>query len=446
MERRKEGNILKRKNLFLQKPGGIVVQRIATAALSFFICCALFPAVSSAVDVTGSSNTYLQSRETADKSNLLPLYEYLDFSVQNTPDGAFSAHFGGWGRYDLQDESFGKRSNSDLQYGYLSYKRATGNSVVNLGRTMVFEGVAAERVDGVYARTDLLANFGVSAFGGVPVETETDTPGNNVIYGARLSHQIPGLYRIGVSALKEEKNSEDFRKEQGIDLWLRPVNKVELLGKSNYNAITKEWMEHTYVLVLGPFANVRLNTTASMIDYKSFFTGATSAAFFFDPVAIDPNEKVTILGEEVAYAVNDKLNLSVDYKQFDYKIAGNAKYFGGNIRYSVMKSGGAGLSIHAMEGDTDRLKYTEYRAYGFKKFGKTDLTLDALDVAYKEAINGVKDAYSVSLAAMYEVRERLNVGADVEYAKNPDFDKEVRGFFKLNYRFDLGYGKQKKGV
>ncbi len=99
-----------------------------------------------------------------------------------------------------------------------------------------------------------------------------------------------------------------------------------------------------------------------------------------------------------------------------------------------------------MDGDTDRLKYTEYRVYGFKKIGKADITLDALDVAYKEAINSVKDAYSVTLAAMYEVRERLNVGADVEYAKNPDFDKEVRGFFKLNYRFDLGYGKQKKGV
>ena len=153
--------------------------------------------------------------------------------------------------------------------------------MANLGRVMVFEGVAADRVDGAYARTDLQANFGISAFGGVPVEVETDQPGNNVIYGARLSHQVPGLYRIGISALKEEKNSEDFRKVEGVDLWLRPVNKVELLGRSNYNAITKEWMENTYVLVLGPFANLRFNTTASSINYKDYFTGATSARSSF---------------------------------------------------------------------------------------------------------------------------------------------------------------------
>ena len=311
---------------------------------------------------------------------------------------------------------------------------------------MVAEGVAAERVDGIYARTDLLANFGVSAFGGVPVETEIDLPGNNVIYGARLSHQVPGVYRIGVSALKEEKNKEDFRKEEGVDLWLSPVNKVELLGKSNYNIITKEWMEHNYVLVLGPFANLRLNTTASSINYKSYFTGATTAAFFFQPGVIDPNEKVKILGEEVSYGVTGDLNVSVDYNAYDYEIAGNAKKIGGNIRYSVVKSGGAGLSVHKMDGGTDLLKYSEYRVYGYKKIGKADITLDALDVRYDVARNNVKDAYSVTLAASYEVLERLNLGADVEYAKNPDFNKDVRGFLKLIYQFDLGYGNRKEGV
>jgi hypothetical protein len=254
------------------------------------------------------------------------------------------------------------------------------------------------------------------------------------------------LYRIGISALKEEKNNEDFRKQEGVDLWLRPVSKVELMGKSNYNMITKEWMEHSYVLVLGPFANLRLNTTASLINYKSFFTGATSAAFFFQPGVIDPNEKVRTLGEEVSYGVTNNLNVSLDYNAFDYEIAGNAKKFGGNIRYSVMNSGGAGLSVHSTEGDTDLLKYMEYRVYGYKKIGKADITLDALDVAYKTARNNVKDAYSVTLAATYEVKERLKVGADVEYAKNPDFNKDVRGFLKLNYQFDIGYGKRKEGV
>jgi hypothetical protein len=411
---------------------GPLARRVIVAVLTLFTFLALAPVHASAASLDGASNTYVQGRKLPDSTKVYPLYEYLDFNVQNMGGESLSAHFGGWYRYDLKEQT----TNKDVQYGYVSYKGKTANSMANMGRVMVFEGVAADRVDGAYVRTDLLGNFGISAFGGVPVEIETEQPGNNVIYGARLSHQVPGLYRIGISALKEQKNSEDFRKEEGVDLWLRPVGKVEILGRSNYNAITKEWMDNTYILALGPFANLRLNTTASWINYKDYFTGATTSVFSFQPGVIDPNEKVKILGEEVAYGITDNLNISADYKAYDYEIAGNAKYYGGNIRYSKAASGGAGLSAHLMSGGTDTLNYTEYRVYGFKKIGKADITLDALDVAYKTAINGVKDAYSVTLAAAYEVKERLKVGADVEYSKNPDFDKDVRGFLKIVYSFD----------
>ena len=51
------------------------------------------------------------------------------------------------GRYDFKQET----AKTDLQYGYLSYKRRTDNTVLNFGRVMVFEGVASERVDGLSA-------------------------------------------------------------------------------------------------------------------------------------------------------------------------------------------------------------------------------------------------------------------------------------------------------
>jgi hypothetical protein len=401
-------------------------------------------AASPPVGITGDSNMYLQSRESADKTKILGAYEYLNFSVQDA--GNISFHMGGWLQHDLRGEEFDKRSDSDLQYAYLSYKSKSNNAVVNLGRVMVFEGVAAERVDGVYVRTDLAGNFGVSAFGGQPVDVGLDLPGNNTIYGARLTHQVPGLYRIGLSFLKEEKNSEDFRKEEGVDLWLKPVNKVELTGNSKYNAVTSDWASHSYFLVLGPFSKVRLSTEASLINYKDYFTGASTSAFIFQPSVIDPNEKARILGEEVAYDLTDKVNFSVNYKAYAYEMAGHANYYGGNLKYRAAPSGGAGLSIHKMDGNTDRLRYSEYRVYGYNKIGKTNITLDFIDVAYAAAINDVKDAYSISLAALYDMTEKLKLGADVEYSKNPDFDKDIRTFFKLIYHFDITSGKRKEGV
>ena len=182
------------------------------AVVGFTLLLLSLPSLSPAVNLSGDSNTYVQSREDADKQKILGTYEYLNFSVHD-PGKEVSFHFGGWLRYDLKTEEFGNKSNSDLQYGYLSYKSASNNAVVNLGRVMVFEGVAAERVDGMYARTDLAKGFGVSAFGGNPVETEIDLPGNNVIYGGRLSHQIPGLYRIRSLCAKGRK--EQRRLPQG---------------------------------------------------------------------------------------------------------------------------------------------------------------------------------------------------------------------------------------
>ncbi len=306
---------------------------------------------------------------------------------------------------------------------------------------MVFEGVAAERLDGIYARTDLQYGFGISGFGGIPVDdTGVSIPGNNNIYGGRLSHQFGEIYRIGVSALKEEKNSQDYRKESGLDLWVHPIDKVDLTGQLSYNDITKGWMEQSYALMLGPFEKLRLNTTASWIDYTNYFYRSTLSAFTVQAGTIQPGEKVRILGEEVSYPIMEKSLITVDYRNYGYDIAGNANYYGGKFKYPITENGGMGLGYHRMDGETDTLKYNEYRVYGYKKFNNFNLSADAIDVAYLNAINGVKDSYSVSLAAQYDLSEAWKLGADAEYSHNPDFKKDITMFFKVLYHFSLKGG------
>jgi hypothetical protein len=440
------------KSLLSRGRGLLAGTAVAAAAL---LCIA---ATAPAATLSGDSSTYLLSRETMDSDKILGAYEYLDFDVQNIGSETISFHTGGWLRYDLQDEEFGKKTNNDLQYAYLNFRAATDNTTVKLGRVMVFEGAAAERVDGIYARTDLLYGFGISAFGGTPVETgstvvsgSTDGTENDLIYGGRISHEKAGLYRVGLSLLREERDGEAVRKEEGFDLWLQPMNKVELTGSSKYNVMesdwkklegakTSDWANHSYVLTLGSFGPVRLITTETAINYKNYFTAATMSAFTFRPDILDPEEKVNILGETVAWDASDSIKVSLDYKAFSYDIAGNAKYVGGTVKYIAASGAGGGLSLHTMSGETDRLKYSEYRVYGFKKIDKTDLVVDVLDVKYSAPINGVSDAVSVSLAAQYDLSEKLKIGADVEYSKNPDFDKDVRAFLKAIYRFGAGEG------
>lgn len=404
------------------------------------------PLVSSAFELAGESRAYLQSRETIDSNRLTPLYEYLDFTIQDMGSDYVSFHFGGWLRYkDDRDQAFSKRLNGDLQYAYMSYKKGTANAVVNLGRLFVVEGVALEQIDGIYARTDLKSGFGAAAFGGVPVETDFDKRSGDWIYGGRITHRVPGLYQIGVSYLKERNDEADFREETGVDVWVLPMKKLEISGRSSYSNFASGWMEHVYRVTLGPFSNLRLTPEVSWVDYKNYFTSATSNAFNFLSTIVDPNEEVLILGGEAHYTVNPNLSVSADYRNYSYDIAGNADYFGGKVGYSLPKSWGAGLSLHRMSGETDKLKYTELRVYAYKKLGKAaDVTADFFNVSYDERINGVKNAYAAVVAVGYNLTKNARVAADIEYAHNPLFDKEVKAFLKFLYRFAIS--SPRKGV
>jgi hypothetical protein len=387
-----------------------------------------------ALDLTGQSSTYLQDRQEFDSTRLMPLFEYLNFNADDLGSKNLSFHFGGWYRHDLKNESFGTKSTGDLQYAYLGYRADAANAFLNLGRVAVNQGVAFEQVDGAAAGTDLGHGFGISAFGGIPVETSFDSRTGDSVYGGRISQEAYGIYGIGVSYLHERNDREDFRKEEGLDLWFRPLNKVELLGTTLYNATTSAVARNAYLLSLGPFKILTLRTEFTEIRYKDFFTSPTTSAFQLQPGGpVDPNDKLTTVGEEASLAFG-ALVFSADYKKYRYLIEGDADSYGGRLAYTG--SSGAGAEVRRMNGQTDNLRYYEYRAYGYKNFENTDLAVDLLAVTYDARINGLKTAYSASLAGGYFLTKKLKVGVDVEYLKDPFFTKDVRGLVKLVYNFD----------
>jgi len=415
-----------------------IITRFACALLVLIL-----PAASWAADLSGQSRTYLQYREATDSTKLLPLYEYLDFRAGDKSE-TFLFHFGGWYRYDLKDESFGKdKSTGDLQYAYIRYRSAKNNAYANLGRFVVNQGVAAEHLDGAAAGTDLWGGFEISAYGGIPFEPDLDTRSGDSLYGGRISQGLDGLYRVGLSYLKEKNDSIDYRKEEGVDLWFRPLNSAELVGSMLYNASTSANALTSLYLTLGPFKNLTLRTQYMAVSYKDYFTTTTlntlSAFLFSTPSTtgpLDPNEKLALVGEEASLSFG-KTNISVDYKKYDYDIAGSADYYGAKIAYTDAQYGSSGLALHRMDGETKDRQYSEYRLYVSRKIQKVDLTADALMVKYDVEINGVKSAYTVALAGGYALFPKTKVGVDIEYAKNPYYDKDVRAFLKLVYNFDF---------
>ncbi len=398
----------------------------------------LSPAGAFALDLFGQSRTYVPTREKVDATLRTRLYEYLNFSASANDDTSVTFNFGGWYRHDLISESTNSTSDDDLQYAYVSLKRGTGNGMLNLGRVLVHEGAASEQIDGIHGRTDLKAGFTVAAFGGSPVETAFDGSQGDSIVGGRIAQGLPGRYLVGISYLDEKNGNQDFRREEGLDLWLRPLSTMELQGISTYNAIDRGWMQHRYSVILGPFGALRLNGEYTSVDYKQYFTSATIGVFELSN--IDPNEKITTTGGSAEYAVTKTLTAAADYTGFTYAIAGRAEYYGGRIRYAGPVFG-AGLGLHRMAGATDDLNYDEYTAYTSWKSASTDLSLQLVHLAYKREISGFKTADSASAAAGYAFTRNIRVTADVEYSRNPDYNSDVRAMLTFVYRFDTAYDR-----
>ena len=414
--------------------------RSSRIAVSLLILLSL-PFTAFAVDLSGQSRTYLQTRELSDGTRLTPLYEYLNIRTDKLGTDAVSFSAGGWYRYYLQSTDFDDKDTGDLQYAYLTIRKASSNAYLNIGRVLVNEGAISSQLDGAAARSDLRGGFTIGAFGGTPLETDPDTRSGDSVYGGRIAHSIAGIYTIGASYLKEKNDSKDFRKEEGFDVWLRPIRKIELMGTSTYNAESKNWMQHQYHAALGPFAWLRLNADASKTWYKEYFASVNStqsilmSAFSF--TNIDPNEIVTMAGGSAVIAVGSSFTIVADYRNYDYQVLNDsATYAGGSIAYAGAGFG-AGAAFHRMNGPTVDLRYDEQRAYVFIKAAKADVTLDVVHVAYDQAINTVSDAWSGSAALGYSFTPKVRVVADAAYSTNPDFDRDVQGMLSLVYSFDL---------
>ena len=242
-----------------------------------FLCCLatallLLPSLARAVDTELRSTTLFrfEKRSTPGfpKQTLAPATEFLGADVEGLADGSLSLHLYGWGRLDLADRSTDEGdADGSLEYGYLQYRFAKANGAIKAGRFFVYEGVAAEQVDGVSARSDLAGGVTLSVFGGVPVAPDrASTSKGEYIVGGRTSFRLPGVLELGASALQGGRvlldpatGSRDERQMLGGDIWLSPHRTVELTGHTFYNNKTHGVAEHSYLLVLRP---VKLLTLA----------------------------------------------------------------------------------------------------------------------------------------------------------------------------------------
>lgn len=375
--------------------------------------------------------TYLRIYEDTDGNKYAPLYEYIELELRDMKQGRLNLYSAGWARYDLKTPIDGRGERDELTYAYINYSPHEDLSLVfNIGRQVVFAGLASEQLDGFNARWEITPNTGFSIFGGVPVETEPDGRNGDLIYGGRVFHRIRDKAEAGLSFLREDNLGSRYREEFGLDFWMLPFKRVEMQGYSSYNNITGGWMEHSYTLRF--FASKKLTVSGffSHTNYNDAFSKTTISAFSTDYTGI--NENMTKTGGSLEYNPGKAFTTAIDFATYEYRNSGSARYYGAKLSKKISGMS-LGAEIHRMEGDTKKLRYTESHLYAIKRLNRFNLSFDIINLHYDNPYNGLSNAHSINGTIDCKINNSLSAAVSLDQSKDPDYTSNTRVFLTFIY-------------
>ena len=396
------------------------------------------------------------------KESLLPATQFLGVDIDKLADGNLSLHTYGWGRFDLADKSYNRdQGDGSLTYGYLQYRFKVANANLRAGRTFIHEGIVNEQIDGLSARTDLPAGFGLSAFGGAVVHGkhlsgESSDGKGSTITGGRASYRYGGMLELGISGLYEANApklttyANGNHRLAGIDLWLTSHKMITLMGHSSYNPETKSVAEHTYLLTVTPFQQLIVSGEFNEYHSKSYYN---SAALFTSQhmLAYNPAERSRSIGSSASYQLTKTVELVADYKHYSRQL-GSADRYGAETRFSLTRpsyqsdSIRCGFSYHYLRAgqgfattpDTSA-SYHELRGYLLHDTKRYFASLDAIGYFLKS-----KSAWEGTASLGYHLTPSLALSGDISYGRNPEFSDESKGLLRLTYNttFDSKGGEK----
>jgi hypothetical protein len=431
-----------------QRTSRRILRKVLALACLSLSASLLLPALTggdaSAADLSLSSKTYLLFYERefsgAQKDKYAPLYEYLSTDAYNIGGKPVSFHFYGWGRVDLGEDSGDNGTAGDVGSLYLEYLHPEGNAQLKLGRFFMTEGAAVGILDGGFAKVTTPVGLGISVYGGVPVEYSIASNVNDgsSVWGGRVFFAKSGFAEIGASYLKENGNFQGKDLELwGGDLWLRVAKGVELTGQATYNQSASEMASQRYAVRIVPGSTFDIAAGYESYTYKGLFQAALNPAFL--PPSVNPNDKVQSIFGVLDWEFVPGWTLELSGKSIDHKEAdpGDASRGGIGLRYTYNdKKDVAGLSAAFVSADQAANEYQEYRGFASYSPGKLRMTLDALTVQYKQAINGKKDQVQVVGTAGYQLLASLQISGSLQYTQSPDFEEDWAGLIRFN--LDLG--------
>ena len=285
------------------------------------VCCAVLAAGSAhAVDLQGRLTTLVYSQERFDVNGddtQVPLFQFVTLDAENLGNPDLSFHFDGFGKVDLQDQTYDHTLDGDITYAYLQWQDWSNGLYLRVGRQFVRSGVSSEYLDGVYGDWLSPVHLGVQAFAGQQVNSDFGGKSGDWEWGARVYYRHP-RFELGVSGMEAHDNDHLAFSRFGADGWLQVTDTVAINAHGFWDRVAKKWYDYQVLATWQATSALFLSADYGQVAPNLFLSHNSifSSLFFSD---IQQRE----LGLRADYQLTRHLTVSANARQYDYSQGGD---------------------------------------------------------------------------------------------------------------------------
>jgi hypothetical protein len=413
--------------------------------------CLWVPADSPAADLNVTSETIFRGfdrqAKNGNKLSAAPGYEYIQLDYGNLKTPGLSLHVNGWGRLNLGDNYNDNDTAGELSHAYLQYVSPSRDVQIRAGRQYIFEGIARDNLDGVYAKTDMVRTLVLSAYAGAPVALASlNGRKDDFIIGGNVSHSRPGFYDLGFSYRYLSDNGHRGEEALGTDLSLQLPGDIYLLGHSAYNLVSSGWKEHFYELRI-PVLQFSVRPFVQQFNYADYFSNRNNSTNMFRFLQGSDNS-LTISGAEAFWNPTGHTEYALRFKNVDYdkRFSSSQMYTMLAVwRWKVLSEVGAELG--RMQGSNQENRYYLGRGYFYWNISPYFATAEVMYVNYDKAIYNKSDSLFTSIGGGAKIfNNALSLKLSFDYGYDPYFNEDYRWMFKLTYLLDKTFGVASKKI
>jgi hypothetical protein len=401
----------------------------------------LIPLTVVGMDLDLRSETYLHlyqlDRPIGQDTDHALFYEYLSLDVLEAGHPGVSLHISGWARFSLADEAGGEVSDNNLNSGHVYYRYNDDRGQIRLGRFFLTEGTSLEALDGILLKQSL-GRIGFSLFGGSPnSDSGSEDIRGDLLLGARTFFLSAGRFEVGLNYLTEDGDyGGKEREEAGADLWIHPIEHLEVTGRALYNMTTSRLASDHFSLVIKLTGNSEVILGSSGYRYEDLFQVTTNSAF--SGTLINPDDEVRVFTGKVQWHPTNRLDLTGSVTSTDHQEDDPGDTYRSEIGLDISSKHPLekiGLRTAIQTGDQPENEYSEFRGFAMLSTGSMDFSLDAMTIMYKQEIDGESQTIQVVGSAGWAPADTLSVSGDLRLTKSPVFEDDIAVVLRARYGF-----------